>query len=85
MIDKDLLVQIEAIQKIVGKDKIAINTSELAALLGVSSSTVDGWRKTGKGISYLKPNSKSPNDKARVLYPIVYVAKWIIVHTVQTV
>lgn len=82
--EKCLIDQLELIERIVGKGKGALNTSEVASLLGVSCSTIDGWRKQGIGIGYMKPNSKSENDKSRVLYPTIEVAKWILKNSVKT-
>lgn len=82
--DKEVMEQFEIIQQIVGKGKGALNTSEVAKLLGVSCSTIDAWRKQGIGITYLKPNLKLEADKSRVLYPVIEVAKWIVRNSVKT-
>lgn len=82
--EKCLIDQLELIERIVGKGKGALNTSEVASVLGVSSSTVDSWRKQGIGIGYMKPNGKLENDKSRVLYPTIEVAKWMIKNSINT-
>ncbi len=83
--DKAIEEQFEFIVKILGKRKGALNTAELAAILGVSSSTIDGWRKSGCGVEYIKPASKGNGDKARVLYPLINVCRWMVKHTIKTV
>jgi predicted site-specific integrase-resolvase len=83
--DKDVLEQLEMIQRIVGNDKGVLNTSEAAKLLGISPSTLDTWRKQGIGVPYLKPNMKADRDKARVMYSILDIAKWILNQKVKTV
>lgn len=82
--EKELADQIELIERVVGKKKGVLNTSEVAKVLGVSNSTVDGWRTGGVGIPYIKPNMKSEKDKSRVLYPVIEIAKWIIKNMVKT-
>lgn len=82
--DKAIEEQFEFIVRILGKRKGALNTSELAAILGVSSSTIDGWRKSGRGVEYIKPAGQGDGEKGRVLYPTLYVAKWLVKQTIKT-
>jgi phage terminase Nu1 subunit (DNA packaging protein) len=82
--DKAIAEQLEFIERTLGKRKGALNTAELAAILGVSSSTIDGWRKSGCGVEYIKPAGQGNGEKGRVLYPTLCVAKWLVKHTIKT-
>jgi phage terminase Nu1 subunit (DNA packaging protein) len=83
--DKAIQEHLEFIERTTGKRKGALNTSELANLLGVSSSTIEGWRKSGCGVEYIKPAGKGNGDKGRVLYPVINVCRWLVKHTIKTV
>jgi transposase len=82
-----------------GRKKITLNTSDVAKIIGVSSSTIDNWREYGCGIEYIKPHNhgggkenleakkigkKAIKSKARVLYPTLNVAKWLVENLVKT-
>jgi hypothetical protein len=82
--DKAIEEQFEVIVRILGKRKGALNTSELAVILGVSSSTIDGWRKSGCGVEYIKPAGQGSGEKGRVLYPTLCVARWLVQNTIKT-
>jgi hypothetical protein len=73
---------IEEINKINPKFKslLALNQKQTADAIGVSSSTLESWRREGIGPAYKKP----PNGKhSRVLYPKQAIAEWL-ADTVQT-
>lgn len=56
------------------KGLIVLNQRQTAEIIGVSSSTLDNWRKVGLGPEYKKiENGKN----ARVLYPKTALVKWI--------
>lgn len=74
---------IEEINKIDEKYKklIALNQKQAAEAIGVSSSTLESWRKEGLGPSYIKMNR---GKRGRVLYSKVAIAEWIANHAVKT-
>ena len=47
------------------KNCIVLNQKQTALLLGVSSSTLENWRKNALGLSYIKINN---GKKGRVMY-----------------
>lgn len=67
---------IEEINKIslAHKKSIAFNQSQTAELLGVSSSTLENWRKEGIGIEYIKAGN---GKRGRVLYPKIKIAEYL--------
>jgi DNA-binding CsgD family transcriptional regulator len=81
--DKAIQEQLEIIEWAVGKRKATLNTSEVAKCLGLSSSTIDSYRKQACMIEHIKPSSQGNGDKGRVLYPTLAVAKWLIKHTIK--
>ena len=74
---------IEEINKINPKFKqlIALNQRQAADSIGVSSSTMESWRKIGIGPNYIKMNA---GMKGRVLYPKIAIAEWLVSHSVKT-
>ena len=75
---------IEQIENIDPKLKklIALNQSQTAAAIGVSSSTLEGWRKKSIGPNYLKMGESE--KKGRILYPKTEIALWLVSHLVKT-
>lgn len=67
---------IEEINKIsqTYKKTIAFNQKQTAELLGVSSSTLENWRKEGIGIEYIKAGN---GKRGRVLYPKIKIAEYL--------
>lgn len=56
------------------KGCICLNQKQTAEIIGVSSSTLDNWRKIGLGPQYKKiPSGK----KGRVLYPKAAIIEWL--------
>ena len=74
---------IEEINKIDEKFKklIALNQRQAANAIGVSSSTLESWRKEAIGPSYIKMNN---GKRGRVLYPKTALAEWLVSHSVKT-
>lgn len=72
----DFTQTIEEINKISLKHKklIAFNQSQTAEILGVSSSTLENWRKEGIGIEYIKASS---GKRGRILYPKIKIAEYL--------
>jgi phage terminase Nu1 subunit (DNA packaging protein) len=62
------------------KKKIALNTLQTSELLGVSSGTLENWRRQGIGPGYLK---MSGGKKAKVMYPKTAIAEWL-TNTIKT-
>jgi len=60
---KEIEEQLEIIEWALEKRKITLNTSEVAKIIGVSSSTIDNWREEGCGIEYLKPYDDCMQEK----------------------
>lgn len=67
---------IEEINKIslFHKKTIAFNQSQTAELLGVSSSTLENWRREGIGIEYIKAGN---GKRGRILYPKIKIAEYL--------
>ena len=55
------------------KQLIALNQKQTADIIGVSSSTLEVWRKEAIGPEYKKVNT----GKGRILYPKVAIAAWL--------
>lgn len=74
---------IEEINKIDEKFKklIALNQKQTADAIGVSSSTLESWRKVGLGPSHIKMNN---GKRGRVLYPKTAIAEWLVSHLIKT-
>ncbi|MDQ1267724.1 MAG: hypothetical protein QG567_1495 [Campylobacterota bacterium] len=74
---------IEEINKIDEKFKklIALNQRQAADTIGVSSSTMESWRREGLGPSYIKMNN---GKRGRVLYPKTAIAEWLVNRSVIT-
>ena len=66
---------IEEINKLnpVFKGLMALNQSQTAAILGVSDSTMEGWRKKAIGPEYIKTGP----GKGRILYPKQKIAEYL--------
>ncbi|MDD3856000.1 helix-turn-helix domain-containing protein [Sulfurimonas sp.] len=62
------------------KQLLALNQKQTADAIGVSSSTLETWRKEGIGPEYKKQNN---GKRARVLYPKTAIAEWL-ADTVKT-
>lgn len=56
------------------KNRIALNQSETAEILGVSPGTLENWRREGIGIEYIKTSN---SKKSRVLYPKIAIAEYL--------
>lgn len=67
---------IEEINKIDPKFKrlLALNQKQTADSIGVSSSTLESWRKEGIGPAYKKVNN---GKRGRVLYPKQAIAEFL--------
>lgn len=67
---------VEEINKIslTHKKSIAFNQSQTAELLGVSSSTLENWRREGIGIEYIKAGN---GKRGRILYPKHKIAEYL--------
>lgn len=74
---------IEEINKINPKFKqlIALNQKQAADCIGVSSSTLESWRREGLGPSYIKINR---GKRGRILYPKVTIAEWLVNNAIKT-
>lgn len=62
------------------KGCVCLNQKQTAEIIGVSSSTLDNWRKIGLGPAFKKINS---GKKGRVLYPKNAIIEWLS-NTVKT-
>ncbi|MDN5047579.1 DNA-binding protein [Aliarcobacter butzleri] len=62
------------------KGLLCLNQKQTAEIIGVSSSTLDNWRKIGLGPDYKKIDS---GKKGRVLYPKNAIIEWLS-NTVKT-
>ena len=56
------------------KGLLCLNQKQTAELIGVSSSTLDNWRKESLGPQYKKIDS---GKKGRVLYPKTAIIEWL--------
>ena len=56
------------------KKLICLNQKQTAELLGVSSSSLENWRKEAKGPSYRKVDS---GKRGRILYPKCEIVEWL--------
>ena len=74
---------IEEINKINPKFKslIALNQKQTADSIGISSSTLESWRRDGLGPSYIKMNR---GKRGRVLYPKIAIAEWLSSNFIKT-
>lgn len=61
------------------KQLIALNQKQTADIIGVSSSTLEAWRRDAIGPQYKKVNT----GKGRILYPKIAIAEWL-TQTIQT-
>ena len=61
--------------------KVCLSQAECSYLLGVSNSSLSGWRKAGIGPEYVK----SEGNKGRVLYPKVSIAEWMVNNLIKTI
>lgn len=57
------------------KTLLVLNQKQTAEVLGVSSSTLESWRKEGVGPEYIKQGD--PAKKGRVMYPKTALAVWL--------
>ncbi|KAB7888874.1 helix-turn-helix transcriptional regulator [Poseidonibacter ostreae] len=62
------------------KKYIALNQKQTAEIIGVSSSTLENWRKQGIGIEYIKTGI---GTKGRILYPKQKIAEFLL-NTIKT-
>lgn len=62
------------------KGLLCLNQKQTAEVIGVSSSTLDNWRKIGLGPSFKKIES---GKKGRVLYPKIAIIEWL-ANTIKT-
>jgi len=62
------------------KGCICLNQKQTAEIIGVSSSTLDNWRKVGLGPQYKKIDN---GKKGRVLYTKSSIVEWLS-NTIQT-
>ena len=62
------------------KGLLCLNQKQTAEIIGVSSSTLDNWRKIGLGPSFKKIES---GKKGRVLYPKIAIIEWL-ANTIKT-
>ena len=72
---------IEEINKIDNRFKrlLVLNQKQTAEVLGVSNSTLEGWRKNSLGPEYIKAGP----GKSRVLYPKQKIAEYL-ANTIKT-
>ena len=62
------------------KKLLCLSQSQVAKVLGVSSSTLENWRKDSLGPNFIKVKS---GKKGRILYSKIDIANWIS-NTVKT-
>ena len=60
------------------KKIIALNQKQTAEAIGVSSSTLESWRKDAIGPEYKKMDNRGKSKKGRVLYSKIAVAAWMV-------
>ncbi len=74
---------IEEINKINPKFKqlITFSQKQTADAIGVSSSTLEDWRRKAIGPNYIKVDA---GKRGRVLYPKIAIAEWLLSHSVKT-
>lgn len=63
------------------KKKIVLNTLQTSELLGVSSGTLENWRKQGIGPQYVRLGGEG--RKPRIMYPKTAIAEWL-TNTIKT-
>ncbi len=63
------------------KKLIALNQKQTADVIGISSSTLEDWRRRSIGPNYIKIES---GKRGRVLYPKTAIAEWLYSHAVKT-
>lgn len=56
------------------KGLLCLNQKQTAEIMGVSSSTLENWRKEGLGPSYKKIDN---GKRGRVLYPKTALVEWL--------
>jgi hypothetical protein len=59
------------------KNQIVLNQLQVSKIIGVSSSSLEKWRKEGIGIEWKKVGG-------RILYPKISIAKWLL-QTIKTI
>lgn len=63
------------------KKLITFNQKQTADAIGVSSSTLEDWRRKSIGPNYIKVEA---GKKGRVLYPKTAIAEWLLSHSIKT-
>lgn len=76
-IDEDIKRFLEEINEMGYRDKMNLNSSETARILGVSPSSVENWRRCGLGITYIE-------IVGRIMYPKRYIAEFLALRQVKT-
>ena len=75
-IDEEINKFLEEINKMGFKDKMNLNSSETARIIGVSPSSIENWRKCGLGITYIEV-------VGRIVYPKRYIAEFLALRQVK--
>ncbi|MDN5045403.1 DNA-binding protein [Aliarcobacter butzleri] len=76
-IEEEINQKIEEINSLGFKDKINLNVKETARVLGVSSSSLDNYRKMGIGVDYIEVGS-------RILYPKRAIGEYLVRSLIRT-
>ena len=77
----ELKLALEEIDNIFPK-KLMLNEAQVAKIIGLSPSTLANMRKNGIGIGYKK--AENLGKKARILYPKIEVAKYMVCNLIKT-
>ena len=68
-INEEIKQYMEQINNLGFEKILNLNSKQTAGILGVSASTIEGWRKQGIGIEYLEVGG-------RILYPKLKIAQF---------
>ena len=76
-IDEEIKKYMEQIDNLGFSKILNLNSKQTASILGVSSSSIEAWRKQGIGIDYIEVGG-------RILYPKLKIAEFQVNRKVKT-
>ena len=76
-IEDEIKIYMEQIDKLGFEKKLNLNSKQTAEILGVSSSSVEAWRKQGIGVDYIEVGG-------RILYPKLKIAEFQAMRKIKT-
>lgn len=56
------------------KNKVCLNSREVSQILGISQSSLEGYRRASIGPEYIKVDA---GKRARIMYPKASIVDWI--------